>query len=280
MQRVLVDGAQIEHADADGNTSLLLSVDKGGSVDLVRVLLQNGANVNVENHSGRAPLAAAVDKDRAVLVKLLLAHGASADKLSSEALSNCSEEIRRMIEEHRCASVALREARAAPDVDACVAAALAAAQVEYVTLVLPCLLSIHSTPPAGLPPKSERALASVVLLVLEHLPGSDTGEPAAQMRKQIDSVRVAGPLLAVVEDMVISHTPYDVLLSLRLLQALLRADGMHGALVERYYLMPIIQALAQERGAHYETLALQPPIALAFAEQPAAAMLSKVVPLQ
>ena len=54
-----VAGAHVEHADGDGNTALLLSIDKRASIDLVTVLVQHGAAVNTRNFAGRsAPTAA------------------------------------------------------------------------------------------------------------------------------------------------------------------------------------------------------------------------------
>ena len=46
--------------------------------------------------------------------------------------------------------------------------------------------------------------------------------------------------------MLLSQTPFDVLLALRLVQAVLKADIAHGALLGRYYIMSAMQDLAQE----------------------------------
>jgi len=278
VQRVLADGAQIEHTDAEGNTPLLLCLDKGGSSDLMTVLLQHGASVNAENLTGRTPLAAAVEKDRTVLVKRLLLLDANPDKVSDEALSKSTEEIRGAIEEKRAAAMERHveaetplEKAAVMDTDAAVEACRIV-QRQFVSVILPTLLRVHAMPPAGLPPQAERALARVVVLVLEHLPA------ATELQAQINSVDVAGLAFAVVEDMVISQSPYDVLLALRLVQAVLRVDIAHAALIERYYVLTVVQELAQEKGSLYETLALQPPVAIAFAQQPAGAVLSNMLP--
>ena len=268
VQRVLADGAQIEHRDSDGNTPLLLSIEKNGSLDLFTVLLQHGASVNAENYAGRSPLAAAVEKDRPVFVKRLLSLGANPDKVGEEALTKCSEEVRTLIEEKRAAVAASCKPCAVPEPGAD-KDSLGEVKSKYVALVLPTLLRIHSMPPAGLAPQAERALTVVTLAVLEHLPVSDA---------PLVKGEVAGAAFAVGEDMVASQTPCDVLLALRLVHAVVKADVSNAALVKRYHLLPIIQELAQERGTLYEALAVQPPMAIALAQQPAVALLTKVLP--
>ena len=276
VQRVLADGAEIEHTDGDGNTPLLLSIDRGGSLDLVTVLLQNGASVNAENLAGRSPLAAAVDKDRGTLVQRLLAQGADPDKVGEEALTKCSAEIRQMIEEKRAAAEqASADTRAASDAQVAGAAARTKQQQTCLTRLLPALLRTHAAAPAGMASQAERSLAYVVLLMLERCQCVDGAE---EMRALLNGADIAGPALAVAEDMAISQTPYDVLLAFRLVQAVLKADIAHGALLGRYYVMSAMQDMAQEKGLMYETLALQPPIAVVLAQQPAAVLLAKVLP--
>ena len=91
--------------------------------------------------------------------------------------------------------------------------------------------------------QAERALATVVLLMLEH---GQCGEGAAEMQALLKSADIAGPTLAVAEDVVLSQTAFDVLLALRLVQAVLKADLAHGALIGRYYIMSAMQDMAQE----------------------------------
>jgi hypothetical protein len=267
VQRVLADGAHIEHRDAEGNTPLLLSVEKNGSLDLVTVLLQHGASVNAENFAGRSPLAAAVEKDALALVKRLLESGANPEKVGDEALLKCSEEIRVLVEEKR-ALIAMPKVTVGLNMDADMTAVDDAKQ-KYLKMNLPALLRVYSAAPAGLAPQAERALALTVLIVLENLP--------EWMQQYIDSA-IAGLVYTLAEDFLISQTSYDVLIALRLMQALLRADATHAARVYRYYLLPIFQELAQERGAVFEQLSSQPTSAIALAHQPAAALLSKVLP--
>jgi hypothetical protein len=91
--------------------------------------------------------------------------------------------------------------------------------------------------------QAEQALAAVVLLMLER---GQCGEGAAEMQALLKSADIAGPTLAVAEDVVLSQTAFDVLLALRLVQAMLKADLAHGALLGRYYIMSVLQDMAQE----------------------------------
>jgi ankyrin repeat protein len=76
--RVLLEhGAEVEAWDVDRNETPLLSASVPGGAAVARVLLEAGANANVRNRVGDSPLRQAVwarDRD---LVELLLRHGAT-----------------------------------------------------------------------------------------------------------------------------------------------------------------------------------------------------------
>ena len=259
-------GAHVEHADGDGNTALLLSIDKRASIDLVTVLVQHGAAVNTRNFAGRSALTAAVEKDLPLHVKLLLDKGANPETVSEESLAKCGEVVRLMIEAKRAAT-SLTKSPVVPDLDLVVARQ--EVQRKFLKRILPTMLRMPGMAPAGLVPATERALAVAVLLVLEHIP--------AETRHLITESVAAGTL-ALAEDLLIDGTSQDTLLSLRLVQALVKTCSPHAKLVPRYYVQPIICDLAQEKGALYEKLALQPDINITLAKQPTVALLSKVVP--
>ena len=42
LQRVLADGASVEHSDSEGNTALILAAAKGSPLDFLNVLLTHG----------------------------------------------------------------------------------------------------------------------------------------------------------------------------------------------------------------------------------------------
>ena len=259
-------GAHVEHADGDGNTALLLSIDKRASIDLVTVLVQHGAAVNTRNFAGRSALTAAVEKDLPMHVKLLLEKGANPETVSEESLDKCSKEVRLMIEAKRAAA-STTTSPVVPDLDLVVARQ--EVQRKFLKRLLPTMLRMPGMAPAGLVPATERALAVAVLLVLEHIP---------EETRHLITESVAAGTLALAEDLLIDGTSQDTLLSLRLVQALVKTCSPHANLVLRYYVQPIICDLAQEKGALYEKLALQPDINITLAKQPTVALLSKVVP--
>jgi len=94
VQRVLADGASIDHRDAAGNTPLILSAAKSppATVEFVKVLLAHGASVHATNSAGRCALIECAERGHEELVKVLLAAGArppaslEKDKVSSEAV--------------------------------------------------------------------------------------------------------------------------------------------------------------------------------------------------
>ncbi len=67
--------ARRDARDCDGDTALMLAAERG-HIELVKVLLKNGADVNAANLNGETALMRA-ENDRAAAVKILLAHHAN-----------------------------------------------------------------------------------------------------------------------------------------------------------------------------------------------------------
>lgn len=75
----LIDaGADVNQANAHGTTPLLCAVEFGRP-ELVKLLLESGAKTNVRDSQSREPLGLAVKFGNLALVKMLLAYGANAD---------------------------------------------------------------------------------------------------------------------------------------------------------------------------------------------------------
>jgi uncharacterized protein len=72
------DGVPVDHADAAGNTLLMLAAYHGHA-DVVRGLAARGADVDRLNARGQAPLAGAVFKGADDVIAVLVAAGASLD---------------------------------------------------------------------------------------------------------------------------------------------------------------------------------------------------------
>jgi uncharacterized protein len=71
-------GSRCNARDCDGDTALALAAERG-HIELVKVLLKNGADVNAKNLNGVTALMRAAENDRAAAVKILLAHHANCD---------------------------------------------------------------------------------------------------------------------------------------------------------------------------------------------------------
>ena len=75
----LVDaGLPVDLADEAGNTLLMLAAYHG-HVDLTAGLAERGADVNRLNGKNQAPLAGAIFKDEADVIRVLIEHGADPD---------------------------------------------------------------------------------------------------------------------------------------------------------------------------------------------------------
>ncbi len=94
-----------------GRTPLLVAASMGGTVDVVALLLEKGADINTVDNTGVSPLIAAASVDDAAVAKLLLAKGAavntratgvgqSATALMGAAYNGNAELTRLLLERH------------------------------------------------------------------------------------------------------------------------------------------------------------------------------------
>jgi len=95
--KLLLDkGANINDADRNGFTPLHHAIDKGNS-EVVQLLLDRGANINDADRNGFTPLHQAIDKGNSELVQLLLDRGADVNKENKKAkktiLSMAAEKV-------------------------------------------------------------------------------------------------------------------------------------------------------------------------------------------
>ena len=73
------NGAEINVKGSHVKTFPLHSAVSSGNLAIVKILLQNGANVNIQNRTGKSPLSLAAAGNRLDLVKLLVQNGAQID---------------------------------------------------------------------------------------------------------------------------------------------------------------------------------------------------------
>lgn len=77
---LLLGGASIEQANNDGQTPLMVLIDKAASSDNIKTMLDflfvNGADVNATDLKGQTPLFYAVKKNKPSIIQILLAQGA------------------------------------------------------------------------------------------------------------------------------------------------------------------------------------------------------------
>jgi len=71
------EGADVNYQDGNGMTPLLLAASQPADIDMVRLFLQKGANVDAVDLSGHTALMLAVQADRSDLVRLLLEYGSN-----------------------------------------------------------------------------------------------------------------------------------------------------------------------------------------------------------
>ena len=78
-ERLLQAGAGADTVDTLGNPALyyaIIAMEAGGSIDMVAMLLNNGADPDVLDSNGKAPLALAAKNGHLEVVQLLLDAGA------------------------------------------------------------------------------------------------------------------------------------------------------------------------------------------------------------
>ena len=87
------DAELINARDSDGSTPLHCAAWKG-HVDAVALLLQNGADVSIENHNGHwggTALHAAAHGNQRPVAELLITHGADVNKVSFKGTTPLQE---------------------------------------------------------------------------------------------------------------------------------------------------------------------------------------------
>ncbi|WP_338959791.1 ankyrin repeat domain-containing protein [Spiroplasma endosymbiont of Tiphia femorata] len=72
---LLENGADVNYKDWDGNTSLMLTVQYG-HLDIVKILLENGADVNYKDWDGNTSLILAAENGRIEIFNILLLYKA------------------------------------------------------------------------------------------------------------------------------------------------------------------------------------------------------------
>lgn len=83
VRRLLDTGAEVDARNEFGTTPLMLAA-QGGHTDACEVLLARGAAVNVQNEHGQTALWCALFFDRADVARVLLLHGATVPQYHKE----------------------------------------------------------------------------------------------------------------------------------------------------------------------------------------------------
>lgn len=92
---LLENGADIEAKDDYNCTPLLLAVVKKGNTDIIKLLLENGADIEAKDNNGRTPLLWAVIKRRNEdTIKLLLGNGADVTTKDNDGWTPLSWAVR------------------------------------------------------------------------------------------------------------------------------------------------------------------------------------------
>jgi ankyrin repeat protein len=87
---LLLRGADTSIQDDDGSSLLYSTIDNGGGaaesnrVEIVKLLLKHGVDVNVTTNDNNSPLHAAIQKADVQVVQLLLSHGADIDAINDD----------------------------------------------------------------------------------------------------------------------------------------------------------------------------------------------------
>jgi ankyrin repeat protein len=92
--KMLLDiGADPNLQNNSGNTPLLFACNKG-KFNAVKLLLSNGADPNLQNNDGNSPITLAIRDNNIELIKLLLSNGANIPENIDELLENKSAEMK------------------------------------------------------------------------------------------------------------------------------------------------------------------------------------------
>ena len=81
IQTFMRRGVRINTQDHEGNTALMIVVQRGGNAEAVKAFLDAGANPNIKNKAGKTALQIAMEKKLPAVVKLLREHGAREGKV-------------------------------------------------------------------------------------------------------------------------------------------------------------------------------------------------------
>jgi len=81
---ILASGADVNTRNEDGNTPLMLAADTEDSIELIDLLIKAGADVNAVDNDGWTPLLTAVVNDNLKATKVLLDHGANINAINSD----------------------------------------------------------------------------------------------------------------------------------------------------------------------------------------------------
>eukprot|EP00756_Hemistasia_phaeocysticola_P060802 Hpha_TRINITY_DN4336_c0_g1::TRINITY_DN4336_c0_g1_i1::g.49991::m.49991/K21440/ANKRD50; ankyrin repeat domain-containing protein 50 len=93
--RVLIDnGANINKAGKGGCTPCIIAAAEG-KADILRLLIDHGANVNKADKDGRTPCIAATTRGKVIALKLLIEQGADVNRADRRGRTPCTEAIMR-----------------------------------------------------------------------------------------------------------------------------------------------------------------------------------------
>ncbi|ANB59930.1 ankyrin repeat domain-containing protein [Anoxybacteroides amylolyticum] len=88
----MINKQTVKERDKDGNTPLHYAIDSG-DIELVRLLVQHGADVNATNEAGTTPLMKAAQFGQTEIVKFLYAHGADINRTDDQGETALSKAV-------------------------------------------------------------------------------------------------------------------------------------------------------------------------------------------
>ena len=79
--KLLIDrGADVNLVTKAGNAPLHIVIDEIGNIEIVEVLIKNGADINAKNNEGKTPLDLSIDNNYVEIIKILRSHGGKTAK--------------------------------------------------------------------------------------------------------------------------------------------------------------------------------------------------------
>ncbi|KAJ6789033.1 hypothetical protein PWT90_07832 [Aphanocladium album] len=97
VKMLLEKGANVDARDSDGRTPLSHIVETGHEA-IVKILLENGANVDAKDNDGRTPLSYTVETGHEVIMEMLLEKGANIDVEDNYGLTPLSYTVEKGLE--------------------------------------------------------------------------------------------------------------------------------------------------------------------------------------